>query len=873
LEAAFPFTKFVAPQLDERVAVDAIVERLRRAVADHPLTVVVAPAGSGKSTGLAAWARQATDPVAWVRVDAGDDAPTALAAALLAGVRRTVGGFGARLESVLGAHETASSAHHLVTSVVNDLGELDRLTIILDDLHELRDGACLALLDAVVDHLPPPVRLVVASRTAPTLSLARRRVRGELAEIGLDDLRLDAETIREIVCRESDDDRVVAAVTETSQGWAAAVRLAVARLHGGRTPAPGAVADHLLVEVQPELWRFLAEEVLDAQPRELREFLLDTAVLDELTPSACAAVSGRADAADVLDELDRRNLFVDRFVGESGMAWRYHDLFAAFLRGRLDADRGQEAVRDLHLRAAGALSPTRAVPHLLAAGEHDRVAEIAVATALEDFDGGALSLVLPWVEALPDEVIERYPRLALLLAWPDEMAGRPTELLARLEPLHSRLLAAGKEVAAAEIGLEIAVAHLIRGDVDAVGPLLEAALHHPLDDWVRVGALIIQTHWCRDGGDWLGASTSLDAAFELALGEADPVLVQLLASGLSSSHLFAQQGPTWVTERAQRLVALLEPGGGGLALAGLRPLLAGAALLRLDLETAAAELRRCLTTSREVGGLAWTHQEAEVLQLTLLLAAGDHAAVRGIVDAAFARMETSPIDASMRHAYAHARLRSAWLRGDRRAIERTGACLTGDDRPQEAIVRSVAGAMAARLEGRGLDEALASLGEAEEAQRELRAWFGVGLPGLERAAIIHEQGRTHHALEAVEPVLATAAELGPGLLLAEASSHTPLLRWCVREGLHAETVGPVLAALDRPAATTSVEIPGTPEALSARELEVLMHVARGSTNLEIATELYISSVTVKSHLTRIFRKLGASSRTHAVARARELHLL
>jgi LuxR family transcriptional regulator, maltose regulon positive regulatory protein len=262
-----------------------------------------------------------------------------------------------------------------------------------------------------------------------------------------------------------------------------------------------------------------------------------------------------------------------------------------------------------------------------------------------------------------------------------------------------------------------------------------------------------------------------------------------------------------------------------------------------------------------------------MLQLALYLAAGDHTAVRGIVDEAYARMEHSPIDASMRYAYAHAEARSAWLRGDRPRLDLIAERLSRGDRPEEGVVAAIARAMAARMDGRGLDEAAGALVEAEAAQRDLRAWFGVGLPGLERAAILYEQGRTRHALEAAEPTLASAAELGAGILLPDASSHVPLLQRCVAESLHAGTVGAVLAALERPAAVTAVAVPGSPETLSAREIEVLAHVAQGQSNREIAAELFISDVTVKSHLTRIFRKLDASSRTHAVARARELHLL
>ena len=877
MEVVFPFTKFVPPQLDERVVAERISERMQAVVAEHPLTVVLAPAGSGKTTALAAWARDATEPVAWVRIGPEDDAPAAIAAALLAGVRRVVEGFGTRLEALLGATGTALSTHNLVTAITNDLGDVEQVAVVLDDAHELADPDTWAVLNGLFDHLPAAARLVVGSRTEPALSLSRRRVRGEAAVIGLDDLRLGAAEVREVLGGAAADE-VVEAVMRASGGWAAAVRLTTASF----AAAPQASAhdpDAAPAEVdpvwstQPDLWRFLAEEVLDSQPPDLRSFLLETAILDELTAEVCAAVTGRSDAGDVLDELDRRNLFVARFAGERGPAWRYHDLFVDFLRDRLNAERAMEAVVDLHRRAADALPATQAVPHLLAAGEYDRVAQIALETSFERLDPGLLSLVLPWVDALPEEVIDRYPRLALLLVWPDEMVGRHAPVLARLEPLRARLLAAGQEVAAAEIGAEIALAYMMSGDHGRAGPLLDEALRLTRDDWARTLATVVAMHWCREQGDWTGASRTLGDAFDLVLGAHTFGPVELVATGMGANLLFADQGPAWVIDRAHRLRALLDPSEAALSLAGLRPLLAGAALLRLDLDTAADELRRCLATSREVGGLAWTHQEAEVLQFTLHLAANNHERVGRAVDEAYARMSHSPIDASMAYAYTYADARSAWLRGDRPRLDRAIERLSGGGRPEETMVRSVVQAMVARMDERRLDEVLDELAEAEAAQRQRRAWFGAGLPGLERAAILYERGWTLHALEAAEPTLATAAELGAGILLADASSHVPLLRRCVAEDLHAGTVGSVLAALGGPSGPAAIAVPGTNETVSAREVEVLAHVADGLSNREIAAELFISEVTVKSHLTRIFRKLDVRSRTQAVARARELHLL
>jgi LuxR family transcriptional regulator, maltose regulon positive regulatory protein len=798
VEAAFPFTKFVPPRLDDRVVVDRVVERLQVAVADHPLTVVAAPAGSGKTTALAAWARAAEGPVVWLRLGAEDATPPAAAAALLEGIRREVPGFGARLEQVLGGAETSASTHHLVTALVNDLHDGPGLRLALDDFHEIADADAAGLFDALADHLPEACRLVVASRTEPPLSLPRRRVRGELAELGLDDLRLDAASIRTVLGHGGDaDEAAVEALAAGSGGWAAAVRLAaagaVAGLAEGRAPDLDPVAS-----VQAELWRFLADEVLDAQPADLRAFLLDTAVLDELTPQVCAAVTGRPDAGAVLSELDRRNLFLARYVSDAGVAWRYHDLFAAFLRDHLRAERGEQQIAELHRRAAGALPSALAVPHLLAAGEHDRVAELALEVALTDMDPGIVAVVLPWIEALPGDVIERNPQLSLMLAWRDEMTGRPEPILARLEPLYARLLDAGEDLVAAEIAVQLAAAHLMTGHLEPVGRMLDHALAQPLEGWSRVAVHAVRMHWCRDVGDWAGASQALAAAFDVALATGDLATDRTLAGALSWTLLFADQGPAWMLERTGRLDARLGEHGRLLSRTGLRPVLAAGALLRLDVSAAADQVRRCLAESGEVGRLAWTHQEAETVLLALSLVAGDHATVRAVVSEALERMDTSPLDAAVRFTHAHAALRSAWQRTDADGIAFVLDLLSEPARDEEQVVRAQAEALHARQSGRGLD-ALDVLAEAEQTQRRLRCWLGAGLPGLERASILLEARHGADALDAAEPTLAAAAELGPGLLLPDGGSHRDLLARCADAGLHAEVAQAVLDVLDRPA--------------------------------------------------------------------------
>ena len=873
----FPFTKFLPPAVDGRAVVQRAVARIDAAVTACPVTVLTAPGGSGKSTALAAWvASTSSDGALWVRMASDDNEPAVAAGAMLeAGRRQLDAAFGRRLGHVL-ASNAAVDVGAMVTSLVNDLGDGPPVTLVLDDFHVVVEPPVLELFDVLLDHLPPGVRVLIASRTEPALSLPRRRVRGQLAELGLEELLLDRDAVRQVLALEGEiTDAHVDAVLAASGGWAAAVRLATTRTGDGHVTVPDAT-DVAGSAARAALHRFLAEEVLDALPERLRTFLLETAVLDELDPRVCDAVTGRSDSRELLAELDRRNLFVTRHPGTDGVAWRTHDLFAEFLNEQLEARWPAEVVRSLHRHAGTVLPPMRAVPHLLAAGEHDSAAELIIHLGLSDLDSSTVVLLKPWIEAMPDEVVDRHHRLSVLHAWDDHIAGRSHEVRAALEPLRERLRAAGAHLAAAEVAAMLAEAYLQAGAIEQAGEALDELLTQPVEPWLRVTGLATRMWWCYYRDDWPGVSTNLEEAATLAVTADEPAMYKCVAPSLSSLLLFVDQGPTWFVERVERLAAGLS-GADTASLTAMRPVRAGAALLHLGIDRAVTELRRCLVESAEFGRMAWKHQEAEALLMTAALGTGDLATVRKIVDDAAALFDTSPIHGLHRHVYVYAGLRALWLAGEHRELADTYRRLLAGQPSAglstETVARAVAEAMIARAEGRGL-ATLETLSEAEETQRRGRCWWWVGLPGLERASILLEDGRTAAAIEAAAPTLDTAATYGAGILVAEAQAHRAVLERCARAGIHTDLVRTVLAVIDgQDRVREPVVIPDSGESLSSREIEVLEQVATGASNRVIAEALFISEPTVKSHLTRILRKLQASSRTHAVARARELRLL
>ena len=341
-------TKLAIPQpVRAIVARPDLVARL-----DEPgyrVAVVSAPAGFGKTALLAEWAGAHRDETAWLSCDAGDAEPTRFWRGLLLAVSTKWPGVGDDAAIVL--ERLGSDDQDLAVSVANDLGELGRpVVVVIDDLHLARPAP--GALAGLVDALPPNVRLVIGSRHDPPFPLARLRVGGRLLELHGDQLRFGvAETAMLLAANGVDTTATeLERLHDLIEGWPAGVQLAALSLQrvGDRSGFLDAFAttDRAVTD-------FLVNEVLDQQPDDRVEFLYDTSVLDGFDVELCEQVTGRHDAAAVLSGLVADNLFVVP-LDDSGLSYRYHHLFGAFLRARLRA-RSRDALHDAHRRAGEVL--------------------------------------------------------------------------------------------------------------------------------------------------------------------------------------------------------------------------------------------------------------------------------------------------------------------------------------------------------------------------------------------------------------------------------------------------------------------------------------------------------------------------------------
>ena len=522
-----------------------LVGRLEEGLA-RGLVLVCAPAGSGKTALLADWARHGGRPVAWLSLDVGDNDPARFWRYVVAALGQARPGIGELAGPVLGPLE-ASSPDGLVMALINELAadpREDEVLLVLDDYHLIDSQPVHGSLLFLLEHLPPGLRMVLASRSDPPLPLARLRAGGQLAELRAAELRFTADEAAALLREAIGADlpgTAVAALTARTEGWAAGLQLAGLSLRGQADTAAFVAAfsgSHRYV------LDYLTGEVLERQNPQVREFLLETSVLERLTGELCDAVTGRAGSQAMLAGIERAGLFLVPLDEVRGW-WRYHHLFADLLRARLQAEQPGR-VQALH-RAAAAWCEEHdladdAVRHALAAGEAAWAARL-VERHVEELLGRSEGVTLRrWLSALPAESVRARPRLCLAQAYAAAQGFQLEALEALLDDAERAFAVSGDEPYEPSLGppqgdsvlanvpagiafLRASLARL-RGDAAlAAGYNRQALAHLGEDDWFMRSFV----HWNRAVTDWLDGR--LDAA--------ERGLAEVLAERRAVGALFA----------------------------------------------------------------------------------------------------------------------------------------------------------------------------------------------------------------------------------------------------------------------------------------------------------------------------------------------
>ena len=871
------------------------------------MTMVCTPAGFGKTTVLADWARRSHRRAAWLSLDAGDNDPARFWRYVAAALERVRPGIDAPVVALLrGSRQPLLEA--AATAVINQLTSVPgegEVVLVLDDYHLVEATPVHESVAFLLDRLPPGLRLVLASRADPPLPLARLRARGQLAELRAADLRFTvAETaafLREVTGLDLPVASVVA-LQDRTEGWAAGVQLAALSLRGHADPA-GFIAT--FAGSHRYVLDYLTGEVLAGQPEQVLRFLLETSVLDRLCGPLCDAVTGRTGSQEMLEELDRANLFMVP-LDEVRHWWRYHHLFADLLRARLERER-PAALPGLH-RAAAAWHEKHgfaddAVRHAVAAGETGwaaRLVERHVETLLRRSEGATLER---WLSALPAESIRARPRLCLAQAIGAVVSGR----LEAVEPLvadaERAFTAIGDEPHEPSVGRALSVLAnvpasmaFLRADVarlrgDAARALdfaTQALAHLGEDDWLmrsQVAWGLATVHWVR--GELAEAERALAdlVAERVAAGEGylamrvcyDHSEVQLAQGRLGAAQRTYQRGLGIASEAGQ------QPPPAGMAHVGLAEVL----YERNELAAAHEHATQGVALCRQ---LAFTQPLARSLAMLARIrqAQGDTAgALEAIGEAE--RVKLSLQLAAMYNPVPSWRARLLLALGEAAAAARwaSGRGLRAGDDPCYPREREYLALARVLLAEHAPGQALGLLDRIYAKAAAQRRTGSVIEAAALRALALADGGDQAAALASLAEALALAAP--EGYIRVFADEGVPMARLLGRLAAAQRTgrvvfPGPVpqryLDQLIRafqptvaPPAARDTAIAGMAELLSDRELEVLRLLAAGKSNQQIADELVVTLATVKKHVGHILGKLTAANRTQAVARARVLGLL
>jgi len=879
-----PRTKFLRPLLGSDVVLDtALVNSARNALDTARLTVIAAQAGAGKTTLAAAVLDAAPDlPAAWISLDQGDDDLSSLLHLLAGALSATLPHVCPALTDLLRLRlPAAADPRRAVGVLVNDLLEAGSpdLVLVLDDVDALRDTDVAAALDYLVAYAPPGLRLLATARGVLPFALARLRALGHLHEIGGDDLHFGVRQTEELLNGRLGLQIPVDGVEEiaaTAAGWVTGVRLlAQARARGEHATSESFVArkqDRAYAGVQD----FLTEEILGHEPAGIRRFLLDTAVLEDVTQSSATAVARRPDAAAVLEALHRRHHFL--IVRSGPASYRYHQLLKSALRHQLAAD-GDDLVAELHRRAAAAVDrPAARIEHLLAAGDPDAAALAVTQLARELFAHPAqVGPLNAWVERLPPDIRGRHPWLTVIQGLAAGQRGDLTPVVPALDAALDALTAAGDHLGrwlAARL-LTFSSAGMHTRASAALASLETSPQFAAFPVAARVDHYINAAYGLLHSNRWPEAARRLNAALDLTMATGDDGAVEILAQHLSPLLTLADgalaQVEAYVDWTTRRF-----PSASPVIRLGIAHQRVQTHFLRGQLDAAAGAVAEARALHQRLGGLPFVRLTLDWVEATTLLIRGETGAARALLE----RRQTDPdaLDLDRRFGASYLALLARILRLERHDGELALLAAEIDTRTASSIypgtrdvVRLTVRAQAAWVAG-DLASAAALLREALPAEDRLRLIPFAASPRLDLALVLLQQRRPDQALRELRAGLAAGRGL-IGMVTQAGPEMIPLLELACERSVHASEAAAALAVLGQRPPPAAQTVPGSSEVLTSREVEVLRLLAAGASNRDLAATLLVSENTVKTHVARVLTKLGAHSRAQAAARARDLRLL
>lgn len=882
-------TKLYMPPLRHDLVVrQRLLDRLNLGV-QQKLTLISAPAGFGKTTLVSEWIMNCGQPVAWLSLDEGDSDLRRFLTYLVKALQMIMPNVGADVLSMLRAsQQQPPSTESILTVLLNDVVTIpDPFILILDDYHMIESRAVDDALTFLLEHLPPAMHLIIATREDPALPLSRLRARGQLMELRAIDLRFTSAEVAGFLNQTmglylSDSD--IAALEVRTEGWIAGLQLAAISMQGHRDATSFIKSftggHHFVLD-------YLMEEVLQQQSESVQSFLVRTSILDRLCGPLCDAVllTPAASGQETLEYLEHANLFTVPLDNERHW-YRYHHLFRDLLRNRLGQSLSPEEIAKLHIHASQWYENNdlmlEAFRHAAAANEVERAVRLMESRNMSLHIPGTVTAILNWLESLPASVLNAQPSLWCKQAELLLLNGQTTKVEEKLQATETALAAAladtemndhtrdliGK-IAAIRSNMALTQRHAEIMHIQASRAL---EYLHPSNLAYRSSATRDMGFAYALQGNRSAASRTFAKALSIAEASGDMVEPLLATIGLAEIQELENQ-LSQAADNYERILPQIRE----FSLLNTGAVYLGLARIYYEwnrLDTAEQYGQQSLQLAQQYSQLIHRFIMCRVFLSRLKLAQGDASAAATLL----AEAEESA------HRHNVALLMPEVIAGQIQLLLRQGAIDTAAKLAQQYELPM---GRTRVLLAQGFASAALEVVESYRQQLEAKAWQNERLRTMVLQALaLNAYGKRDKALELLGEVLALAEPGGFMRLFVDEGEPMRLLisdcRSQIEEQSHGQDrrliayVDKILASFVQSTEPRSKFIITHSEfvpPLSQRELDVLRLIAQGLSNDAISKRLYLALSTVKGHNRVIFDKLHVESRTEAVARARELGLL
>jgi len=893
-------TKLYLPQPHPNLILRPRLIDLLNTGSSRKLTLVSAPAGFGKSTLLSCWIEknQTNTKVAWLSLDEADNDLVRFLSYFIAALQTLWGEIGKDALVALQSLEEVNT-EVILTTLLNEIAEFpENSVLVLDDYHLIESQPIDQALTFMLEHLPTQLHLVIASRIDPTLPLSRLRARGEMTEIRANNLRFTLEEASDFLKEMIDFDLSVQDVTvleKQTEGWIAGLQLAVLSLKGLKESSEATNFINRFAGSDRYIQDYLVDEVLRQQSQNVKDFLLQTSILDRMSASLCNALIGENNSQTMLQNLDTANLFIVPLDNER--CWyRYHHLFADLLYQRLRQTQ-LEQIPMLHSRASEWYEannlPSDAIHHAFAAEDFKRAAALAE-LAWPAMSGSYQSITwFGWVKELPDEIVRARPVLSLGYAWAYMNAGLLDDAKFRLQDVERCLeliddsisqpskiiIVDNEQFQALPISLATARAYHaqaigdIAGTVKYAQRVLELLPEGFSYERGTVTALLGLSYWTS------GDLESAHQTFSSGLARMSPL--DIITGTFVLADIKMTLGHLHEAIRTCEHALRLATEHGEPFPIGTEDVYIAISELHRELgnrEAAAQDLDTARKLGEQIKLPDWKHRWC-IAQARLKQTQGDLDKALELLDEAESLYIQTPLPIVRPFAAMKTRV---WVR-------------------QGRLTEALSWAHEQNL---SFDDDLNYLHEFEHItlSRVLIAQNGVDgsiqkaiglLDRLLKAA--EEGGRTGSVIEILllqalayeteDDISSALLSLEHALKLAEPEGYfqifvdeglpmKKLLNKAVKQDIHPDYSRKLLAAFEsKITVDTTQQNQQLIEPLSERELEVLELVAQGLSNNEIGERLFLALNTIKGYNRTIFGKLGVKNRTQAVNKAISLKIL